>query len=188
MSAGVAALSAQTDAIGTAAWLVDLGTQLGDQTFGARVGGLSQQFDGYARPEPIIRAGHEPWKDYGLDNSKVRWVTFEDAHIPEFKDPPGVERAADGKDMTKMLLEGELDAAIFGTVRPTDPRLKSVIPDPDAAAKEWYKKYGTVPINHMVVVKNTVVKSNPGAVREVFRMLKDSKQAAGLPKPGTIAM
>ena len=126
------------------------------------------------------------WKDYGLDNSKVRWVTFEDAHIPEFKDPPGVERAADGKDMTKMLLDGELDAAIFGTVLPTDPRLKSVIPDPDAAAKEWYKKYGIVPLNHMVVVKNTVVKSNPGAVREVFRMLKDSKLAAGLPKPGTI--
>src|ERR1700685_1101173 len=28
------------------------------------------------------------WKDYGLDNSKVKWVTFEDAHVPEFKDPP----------------------------------------------------------------------------------------------------
>ena len=63
------------------------------------------------------------WKDYGLDNSKVKWVTFEDAHVPEFKDPPGVERAAEGKDMTKMLLEGELDAAIFGTALPTDPRL-----------------------------------------------------------------
>jgi 4,5-dihydroxyphthalate decarboxylase len=126
------------------------------------------------------------WKDYGLDNSKVRWVTFEDAHIPEFKDPPGVTRAADGKDMTRMLLDGELDAAIFGTVLPTDPRLKSVIPDPDQAAKQWYQKYGTVPLNHMVVVKNSVLESNPGAVREVFSMLRESKQAAGLPKPGTI--
>jgi 4,5-dihydroxyphthalate decarboxylase len=126
------------------------------------------------------------WKDYGLDNSKVRWVTFEDAHIPEFKDPPGVERAADGKDMTKMLLDGELDAAIFGTVLPTDPRLKSVVPDPDNAAKDWYKKYGTVPINHMVVVKTSLSKSDPGAVREVFRMLHESKKAAGLPKPGAI--
>jgi len=126
------------------------------------------------------------WKDYGLDNSKVKWVTFEDAHVPEFKDPPGVERAADGKDMIKMLLDGELDAAIFGTVLPTDPRLKSVIPDPDAAAAEWHKKYGTVPINHMVVVKTALSQSDPGAVREVFRMLKESKKAAGLPKPGAI--
>src|ERR1700692_1914354 len=96
------------------------------------------------------------WKDYGLDLGKVKWVTFEDAHLAEFHDPPGVERAADGKDMTKMVLEGELDAAIFGTVLPPDPRLKSVIPDPNAAAKEWYKKYNTVPVNNMVVVKNSV--------------------------------
>ncbi len=126
------------------------------------------------------------WKDYGLDNSKVKWVTFEDAHVPEFKDPPGVERAPEGKDMTKMLLEGELDAAIFGTALPTDPRLKSVVPDPDNAAKDWYKKYGTVPINHMVVVKTSLSKSDPGVVREVFRMLHESKKAAGLPKPGAI--
>ena len=126
------------------------------------------------------------WKDYGLDNSKVKWVTFEDAHVPEFKDPPGVERAADGKDMTKMVLDGEIDAAIFGGVIPTDPRLKSVIPDHEAAAKDWYKKYGTVPVNHMVVVKSSLSQSDPGAVREVFRMLHDSKKAAGLPKPGAI--
>ncbi len=126
------------------------------------------------------------WKDYGVDLAKVKWVTFEDAHIAEFRDPPGVERATDGKDMTKMVLDGELDAAIFGTVLPSDPRLKSVIPNPDDAAKEWYRKYNTVPINHMVVVKNDVVKSDPGAVREVFRMLHDSKKAAGLPKPGAV--
>ena len=126
------------------------------------------------------------WKDYGVDLGKVKWVTFEDAHLAEFTDPPGVERAADGKDMTKMVLDGELDAAIFGTVLPTDPRLKSVIPDPDAAAKQWHSKYHTVPINHMVVAKKSVSQSDPGAVREVFRMLAESKKAAGLPKPGTV--
>jgi 4,5-dihydroxyphthalate decarboxylase len=126
------------------------------------------------------------WKDYGLDLGKVRWVTFEDAHLAEFRDPPGVERAADGKDMTKMVLDGELDAAIFGGNIPTDPRLKSVIVDPEAAGKEWYKNHGTVPLNHMVVVKSELSQSNPGAVREVFRMLHDSKTAVGLPKPGAI--
>jgi 4,5-dihydroxyphthalate decarboxylase len=126
------------------------------------------------------------WKDYGLDLDTVKWVTFEDAHLAEFRDPPGVERAAEGKDMTKMVLDGELDAAIFGGVMPTDPRFKSVIADPDAAAKEWYQKHGTVPVNHMVVVKSLLSKSDPGAVREVYRMLKESKTAAGLPKPGAI--
>jgi 4,5-dihydroxyphthalate decarboxylase len=126
------------------------------------------------------------WKDYGLDLAKVKWVTFEDAHLPEYRDPPGVERAAEGKDMLKMLIDGELDAAIFGGNIPNDPRLKSVIPDPETAGKEWYKKHGTVPVNHMVVVKTSLAKSDPGAVREVFRMLQESKKAAGLPKPGAL--
>ncbi len=126
------------------------------------------------------------WKDYGLDLAKVKWVTFEDAHLAEFRDPLGVERAAAGKDMTKMVLDGELDAAIFGGNMPTDPRLKSVIPDPDTAAAAWYKTHGAMPLNHMVVVKSALSRSDPGAVREVYRMLAASKTAAGLPKPGAI--
>ena len=80
------------------------------------------------------------WKDYGLDLGKVNWVTFEDAHVAEYRDPPGVERAAAGKDITKMLLDGELDAAIFGGEMPTDPRLKSVIADAEGAGRDWYGK------------------------------------------------
>jgi 4,5-dihydroxyphthalate decarboxylase len=124
-------------------------------------------------------------KDYGLDLGKVQWVTFEDAHLAEYSDPPGVERVT-GKDMTKMLLEGELDAAIYGGVMPTDPRLKSVIADPEAVAEDWYARNGIVPVNHMVVLKEDLSKSNPGAVRELFRMLLDSKKAVGLPKAGAI--
>ncbi len=126
------------------------------------------------------------WRDYGLDPGRIRWVTFEDAHVGEFRDPQGIERAAAGKDMARMLLEGELDAAIFGGVMPTDPRLKSVIPDPETAAKEWYAKHGVVPINHMVALRASLSRSNPGAAREVFRMLLDSKKAAGLPKAGAV--
>jgi 4,5-dihydroxyphthalate decarboxylase len=126
------------------------------------------------------------WKDYGLDLNKVRWVTFEDAHVAEYRDPPGVERAPAGKDITQMLIDGELDAAIFGGNMPDDPRLKSVIADPDTAGKEWYGKHGTVPINHMVVLKDSLSQSNPAAVRELFRMMIESKKAAGLPKPGAI--
>jgi len=126
------------------------------------------------------------WKDYGLDLGTVKWVTFEDAHVAEYRDPPGVERAAAGKDITKMLLDGELDAAIFGGAMPSEPQLKSVIPDPEAAALAWYKKNGAVPINHMVVLKATLAKSDQAAVREVYRMLLDSKKAAGLPKPGAV--
>jgi 4,5-dihydroxyphthalate decarboxylase len=165
---------------GTMLYNAERGTLTPDQLEGRRVGVRS-----FAQTTGCWVRGIL-WKDYSVDLSKVKWVTFEDAHMAEFKDPPGVERAADGKDMAKIVLDGELDAAIFGTVLPSDPRFKSVIPDPDVAAKEWYKKYGTVPINHAVVVKSSLSKSDPGVVREVFRMLHESKKAAGLPKPGAV--
>jgi 4,5-dihydroxyphthalate decarboxylase len=126
------------------------------------------------------------WKDYGLDLGAVKWITFEDAHVAEYSDPPGVERAAPGKEITRMLLDGEIDAAIFGGAMPGEPQLKSVIPEPEIAAREWYKKTGAVPVNHMVVVKETLARSRPDVVRELYRMLLDSKTAAGLPKAGAV--
>jgi 4,5-dihydroxyphthalate decarboxylase len=90
-----------------------------------------------------------------------------------------VERAASDKALTRMLLEGEVDAAIYGADVPTDPRLKSVIPDPEVAAQGWYRKYGFSPINHMVVIKEAVVRENPQIVKEVYQLLLASKRAAG---------
>jgi 4,5-dihydroxyphthalate decarboxylase len=124
--------------------------------------------------------------DYGVDIYRVHWVNFEDAHVLEYRDPPFVERAASDKTLLKMLQDGELDAGIFGAELPTDPRLKSVIEDPDAETQRWRAKHGVVPLNHMVVVTESLSRSNPELVREVYRMLKAAKQAAGLPKPGEI--
>jgi 4,5-dihydroxyphthalate decarboxylase len=124
--------------------------------------------------------------DYGADLSRVQWVTFEDGHVAEFKDPPGVIRARPDQDMTQMLFAGELDAAIYGATVPSDPRLQSVIPDPDAAARAWYAKHGLVPVNHMVVVTEQLTQSNPKAVAELYRLLEAGKTAAGLPAAGQI--
>src|SRR5262245_32310494 len=123
--------------------------------------------------------------DYGVDLGRVKWVTFEDAHVAEFRDPPSVERAPEGKELTAMLLAGEIDAAILPSV-PTDPRLKPLIPDPAAAAEAWRKKYNAIQVNHMVVVKESLSKSHPDAVREIYRLLEQSKKAAKLPKPGEL--
>jgi 4,5-dihydroxyphthalate decarboxylase len=165
---------------GTMLYNSERGTVTPDSLAGRRIGVRS-----FAQTTGVWLRGIL-WKDYGLNLGQVKWVTFEDAHLAEFRDPPGVERAAEGRDMTKMVLDGELDAAIFGGNIPTDPRLKSVIAEPEVAGKKWFKDHGTVPLNHMVVVKSELSKSDPGAVREVFRMLHDSKTAAGLPKPGAI--
>jgi len=119
--------------------------------------------------------------DYGVDLDRVKWVTFEDAHVAEVREPKTFERAPAGKDPMTMLLAGELDAAVMTGASLKDPRVRSLIADPAAAAQSWYQRYQAVPINHMVVVKQSLLKSNPRAVEEVFRLLAESKQAAGLP-------
>jgi 4,5-dihydroxyphthalate decarboxylase len=121
--------------------------------------------------------------DYGVDIDRVKWITFEEAHVAEFRDPTSVERAPEGKELTAMLLAGEIDAAILPAV-PTDPRLKPLIANPAAAAEAWHKKYRALQINHMVAVKESLSRSEPQAVREIYRLLAESKKAAKLPKPG----
>jgi 4,5-dihydroxyphthalate decarboxylase len=124
--------------------------------------------------------------DYGVDIYRVNWVNFEDAHVLEYRDPPFVERAGEDKTLLKMVQDGELDAGIFGAELPADPRLRSVIEDPEAEMRRWQAKHGVVPLNHMVVVTEGLSRSRPDLVREVYRMLKESKRAAGLPNPGAI--
>jgi 4,5-dihydroxyphthalate decarboxylase len=126
--------------------------------------------------------------DHGLDIDSVKWVTTEEAHVAEFKDPPTVQRAPAGRDLLAMLMDGDLDAMVLGDKTLKDPRLKRLIPDPDQAAKEWHTRNGAIQINHMVVVKGAVSKSNPDAVREVYRLLKESKRAAPPPEPGALDM
>jgi 4,5-dihydroxyphthalate decarboxylase len=96
---------------------------------GRRVGVRS-----YAQTTCAWLRGHLQ-NDFGIDPASIHWVTFEDAHVAEFRDPAGVERAAPGKNMSTMLLDGELDAGIYGAELPTDKRLQSVIPDAEAVPR-----------------------------------------------------
>ena len=118
--------------------------------------------------------------DYGVDTAKVRWVTFEDPHLAEYKDPDFVTRAGEGKTQVQMLLDGELAAAIVGDTLP-DPRLKPLIPDADAVARRWAETHGGVPINHMMVVREAIAKSRPDIVQEIYRLLQESRRAAAPP-------
>jgi 4,5-dihydroxyphthalate decarboxylase len=115
-------------------------------------------------------------QQYKVDLDKVHWVTFEDPHVAEYKDPPGLERAPAGKNMAQMLLDGDLDAAVVGDKLP-DPRLKMLIPDAETAAKTWAAEHGD-PINHMLVIRSEISQKRPDVVREVFRIFKESRDIA----------
>ena len=114
--------------------------------------------------------------DYKIDPAKIHWVTFEDPHLAEFKDPDFVTRAPEGKTMVQMLIDGELDAAIVGDKLP-DPRLAPLIEDADTAARKWAEMYGGIPINHMMVIRSAIASSHPDVVKEIYRVLRESRRA-----------
>jgi 4,5-dihydroxyphthalate decarboxylase len=112
--------------------------------------------------------------DYGVDLNSIDWVTFEDAHVAEFVDT--TKRAPAGKQIIQMLLDGELDAVLGEKSEHTD--LRPLFAETAAEERAWFAKHGIVPINHMVVVKQSLSETHPGAVREVHRLLREASAAS----------
>ncbi len=117
--------------------------------------------------------------DYGVDLNSIDWVTFEDAHVAEFRDT--TKRAPAGKQIIQMLLDGELDAVLGEKV--DRPGLKPLFPDAAAEEKAWFAKHDVVPINHMVVVSETLSKTHPGGGAGSFRLLQESAALAPAASP-----
>ncbi|MGZ8476756.1 MAG: hypothetical protein ACXW6K_01665 [Candidatus Binatia bacterium] len=115
--------------------------------------------------------------EHRVDLNSINWVTFEDPHVAEYSDPPTAVRAPAGKSLAQMLIDGEIDAGVVGGADLKDSRLQPVIPNPHEAAHAWCKKHGVLPINHMLVVKESLMRTNPAAVKEIFRLVRESKQA-----------
>jgi 4,5-dihydroxyphthalate decarboxylase len=107
--------------------------------------------------------------DYGVDLDSIDWVTFEDAHVAEYKDP--TRRAPPGKQIIQMLVDGELDA-VLGE-KSDLPGLRLMFPD-RREERLWFERYGVVPINHMVVVHKKLCEKDPYVVREVHRLLLEA--------------
>lgn len=125
--------------------------------------------------------------EYGVDLSKITWVTSDDPHLAEFTDPANVVRVDKKvKPLDQRLIDGEADGGILGPDAPKHPDARRLIANHAEAAAAWHKKYGCTHINHMFVVDSDLAKARPDVVAEIYRLLVESKAAAGLPKAGSI--
>lgn len=116
--------------------------------------------------------------EYGVDLDKVNWMTLGDGHLLEYSDPSNCTRLPKGSSIPEMMLDGQLAAALLGEDMPKDPRVRTLVPDAHNAAKDWFAREGVVPINHMFVVHEDVSKQRPDIVRELYRMIADSRALA----------
>lgn len=106
-------------------------------------------------------------EQFGVSSGDVTWVTTEAPHEADYQCPPNVE-IMEGANLADMVRSGELAAVIMGTKQGAPAGLDRLIPDVEAAVSEWHEKHRAVPINHMVVFKES---ADISAVHKVYDLL-----------------
>src|SRR4029453_12795160 len=106
--------------------------------------------------------------EYGVDLSKVTWALNDEEHVEEDhqKYPTHVIYQA-GAHLGAMVAKGELAAPIGGG-RVSPPDVKPLIPNAREAEASWYRKTGIYPINHTVVVKDSLLQADPTLAPRLF--------------------
>jgi 4,5-dihydroxyphthalate decarboxylase len=122
--------------------------------------------------------------EYGVDITKVRWATYEEPHVAEYRDPAFLEKFdLGGRSLEELMFDGVFDAAILGLELPNETRARTLIPNATQAAVDWHRRTGAVTVNHLFTVSAEVAK-RPDVVAEIWRMLKATKAAMPAPADG----
>jgi 4,5-dihydroxyphthalate decarboxylase len=112
--------------------------------------------------------------EYAVDLDKITWVLSGDEHVTEFRPPPNVVRLEPGKTLETALVSGELAAAIG--IKLEHPHIAPLIPDAAEHAFERLAGDGYYPINHLVVVKDSLLQSHPRLAAELFQAFAAAKR------------
>lgn len=114
--------------------------------------------------------------EHGVDLDKVHWAATDEEHVAEFQAPANVDYRFRGEQMADLLLSGRVDAAI-GDIRSDAPEIRPLIADAREAGFAYYRKTGIYPVNHTVVVRDSVLEAEPQVAAELFLALNASKAA-----------
>jgi 4,5-dihydroxyphthalate decarboxylase len=115
--------------------------------------------------------------EYDVDLSKITWVLADEEHVEEYhKDYPSNVIYQAGANLGAMVANGELAAAI-GVGRVDSPDVKPLIPNAREAEAAWYQKTGIYPINHTVVVRDSLLQADPTLAPRLFNAFKEAKVA-----------
>jgi 4,5-dihydroxyphthalate decarboxylase len=111
--------------------------------------------------------------EYGVDLDTITWVLSGDEHVAEYQAPPNVVPMPRGANLADLVTTGELAAAIG--VPADRPGLVRLIPDARAAGYAALRERGHYPINHLVVVRDELLKAHPDLATDVFQAFAESK-------------
>ncbi|MFJ4621699.1 hypothetical protein [Streptomyces sp. NPDC088812] len=114
-------------------------------------------------------------EEYGVESSDITWVTTEDVHVAQYVNPPYVERSAAGR-VGDLLRSHDVCAAVLGpkAIGGQGAGLVPLVADALDAGEAWIERHGTIPANHLLVVRDDVLRDRPHAVLAVHRALKQA--------------
>jgi 4,5-dihydroxyphthalate decarboxylase len=121
--------------------------------------------------------------EYNVPHRQIQWFKQDEEEV-EWTPPPGlnIQRVDAGKNVEKMLLEGELDALIHPElIQPIlnkDRRVTRLFPNYRDLEVEYFKRTGIFPIMHTTAIKREVVDKYPWAAINLMRAFEESKMAA----------
>jgi len=128
--------------------------------------------------------------EYGLDDAKVTWVVDDEEHVTQLRLPENVVHAPAGTSLVSLMRDGEIQAAFDGnaglgrTGAPTTewdrkharlPDYPELFPNADELEAGWFRRTGIYPMHGTIVVKETLLRENPGLGLALFEAFAQAK-------------
>jgi 4,5-dihydroxyphthalate decarboxylase len=106
--------------------------------------------------------------EYGVEHPAITWVTPRRQRFPIAAGARVelVDTEQPGGTLEQRLAAGSIDAMLGFSLEdskrpPSERRLRTLLPDPQVAERDYYRRTGLFPIHHCVVVRNDVAGELP---------------------------
>ena len=112
--------------------------------------------------------------EYGVDLDRITWVLSGDEHVAQYRTPGNVVPVKPPRSMEQLLRSGALSAVVGADI--DAPDVVPLIPDATEAAFAALRQRGMYPINHLIVVRDELLRDHPELAVDVFDAFARAKQ------------
>jgi 4,5-dihydroxyphthalate decarboxylase len=121
--------------------------------------------------------------EHGVPHRSIEWLKQDDEEV-DWTPPRDlrIQRVAPGKNVEKMLVEGELDALVhpelIQPILDRDKRVTRLFPNYRDLEMDYFKRTGIFPIMHTTAIKLEIVDKHPWVPINLMQAFQASKRAA----------
>jgi len=118
--------------------------------------------------------------DYSVPWRQIRWVLASDEALPlGEREGISVERAPAGSDVSRLLIDGEVDAMIFphppAAVLAARDRVRPLFCDRRTEALGYFRRHGYYPIMHLIAFRRPIIEAHPWLAPAIMGMWEEAK-------------